>query len=77
MAQVYSHAPVLLEEVTELLAHVPTGVVIDGTLGGPTNIGPKELDGVEAAKAKVVANASAQTANRPSCLRKFFIVLLV
>jgi len=34
MAQVYSHAPVLLEEVTELLAHVPTGVVIDGTLGG-------------------------------------------
>ena len=34
MAQVYSHAPVLLEDVTELLAHVPTGVVIDGTLGG-------------------------------------------
>lgn len=34
MAQVYSHAPVLLEDVTELLAHVPSGVVIDGTLGG-------------------------------------------
>jgi 16S rRNA (cytosine1402-N4)-methyltransferase len=34
MAQVFNHAPVLLEEVTELLAHVPTGVVIDGTLGG-------------------------------------------
>jgi len=34
MAQVYSHSPVLLEAVTELLAHVPAGVVIDGTLGG-------------------------------------------
>ncbi len=30
----FSHRPVLLGEVTELLASVPTGVVVDGTLGG-------------------------------------------
>jgi 16S rRNA (cytosine1402-N4)-methyltransferase len=34
MAQAYSHAPVLVDEVTRLLAAVPAGVVIDGTLGG-------------------------------------------
>jgi 16S rRNA (cytosine1402-N4)-methyltransferase len=34
MAQEYSHAPVLAEDVVELFASVPAGVVIDGTLGG-------------------------------------------
>jgi 16S rRNA (cytosine1402-N4)-methyltransferase len=34
MAQVYSHAPVLVDEVARLLAVVPSGVLIDGTLGG-------------------------------------------
>jgi 16S rRNA (cytosine1402-N4)-methyltransferase len=34
MAQVYSHAPVLVDEVVRLLAEVPPGVVIDGTVGG-------------------------------------------
>jgi len=34
MAQVYSHSPVLVDEVTDLLSQVPSGVVIDGTLGG-------------------------------------------
>ena len=34
MAQVYSHAPVLVDEVVRLLATVPPGVVIDGTVGG-------------------------------------------
>ena len=34
MAQVYSHSPVLLDEVVRLLEHVPGGIVIDGTLGG-------------------------------------------
>ena len=34
MAQVYSHAPVLVDEVTRLVSVVPPGVVIDGTLGG-------------------------------------------
>lgn len=33
MAQVYSHAPVLVDEVARLLSTVPPGVVIDGTLG--------------------------------------------
>ncbi|MEO1065271.1 MAG: 16S rRNA (cytosine(1402)-N(4))-methyltransferase RsmH [Actinomycetota bacterium] len=30
----FSHRPVLLDEVTELLASVPEGIVVDGTLGG-------------------------------------------
>ena len=34
MAQVYSHAPVLVDEVARLLIAVPPGVVIDGTVGG-------------------------------------------
>ncbi|HEV3212397.1 MAG TPA: 16S rRNA (cytosine(1402)-N(4))-methyltransferase RsmH [Acidimicrobiales bacterium] len=34
MAQVYSHAPVLVDEVVRLLAPVPPGIVIDGTVGG-------------------------------------------
>ncbi|HLK45840.1 MAG TPA: 16S rRNA (cytosine(1402)-N(4))-methyltransferase RsmH [Acidimicrobiales bacterium] len=34
MAQAYSHQPVLVDEVSELLAAVPPGVVIDGTVGG-------------------------------------------
>ena len=33
MAQVYSHAPVLVDEVVRLLSTVPSGVVIDGTWG--------------------------------------------
>jgi 16S rRNA (cytosine1402-N4)-methyltransferase len=34
MAQVYSHAPVLVDEVARLLSTVPPGVIIDGTVGG-------------------------------------------
>jgi 16S rRNA (cytosine1402-N4)-methyltransferase len=34
MAQAYTHAPVLVDEVVRLFAPVPGGVVIDGTLGG-------------------------------------------
>ena len=34
MAQDFIHAPVLLDEVVGLFAEVPTGVIIDGTLGG-------------------------------------------
>jgi 16S rRNA (cytosine1402-N4)-methyltransferase len=34
MAQVYSHDPVLVDEVTALLSPIPRGVVIDGTVGG-------------------------------------------
>ena len=34
MAQDFTHAPVLLSEVTALFAPVPAGVVIDATLGG-------------------------------------------
>ena len=30
----FSHRPVLLEEVTDLLTPVPAGIVVDGTLGG-------------------------------------------
>jgi 16S rRNA (cytosine1402-N4)-methyltransferase len=31
---VYTHAPVLVDEVTRLFATVPAGAVVDGTLGG-------------------------------------------
>ena len=34
MAQDFNHQPVLLAEVTELFSTVPTGVIIDATLGG-------------------------------------------
>lgn len=34
MAQDFTHQPVLLEEVTELFASVPAGVIVDATLGG-------------------------------------------
>ena len=34
MAQAYSHSPVLVDEVETLFSPVPSGVVIDGTLGG-------------------------------------------
>ena len=34
MAQDFSHSPVLLEEVTDLFDSVPSGVVVDATLGG-------------------------------------------
>ena len=34
MAQVYAHAPVLVDEVARLFAPVPPGTVVDGTLGG-------------------------------------------
>ena len=34
MAQDFTHAPVLLDEVVDLLAEVPTGIVVDATLGG-------------------------------------------
>ena len=34
MAQDFTHAPVLLDEVVALLSEVPTGVVVDATLGG-------------------------------------------
>jgi 16S rRNA (cytosine1402-N4)-methyltransferase len=34
MAQVFSHEPVLVEEVARLFAAVPSGVMIDGTVGG-------------------------------------------
>ena len=33
MAQVYSHAPVLVDEVVRLVSTVPPGIVIDGTVG--------------------------------------------
>jgi len=39
MAQDFTHAPVLLDEVVELFAPVPTGVVIDATLGGAGHAG--------------------------------------
>ncbi len=34
MAQDFTHAPVLLDEVVALLAEVPAGVIVDATLGG-------------------------------------------
>jgi len=34
MAQVYTHSPVLVDDVARLLTEVPPGVVIDGTVGG-------------------------------------------
>jgi len=34
MAQDFTHAPVLLDEVVDLFGEVPTGVIVDATLGG-------------------------------------------